>query len=143
MLTMQCIVVTPEATVRDEAADFVALPLFDGEIGIAPGHTPVDRPAGLRRDADSPTASRPRVITSKAASCEVLDNVVSVLTRRQVLPSRSTWSRPKSGSWRRGTALARSSDEMALRDQAVARPAPVGIARRAAASRTEFIPFRA
>ena len=37
---MQCIVVTPEATVLDEPADFVALPLYDGEIGIAPGHAP-------------------------------------------------------------------------------------------------------
>jgi F-type H+-transporting ATPase subunit epsilon len=38
---MQCILVTPEATLRDEEADFVALPLFDGEIGIAPGHSPL------------------------------------------------------------------------------------------------------
>ena len=51
---LHCIVVTPEQTVRDEAADFVALTLFDGEIGIAPGHAPADRPAGLRRDADHP-----------------------------------------------------------------------------------------
>ena len=32
---------TPEQTVRDAEADFVALTLFDGEIGIAPGHTPL------------------------------------------------------------------------------------------------------
>jgi F-type H+-transporting ATPase subunit epsilon len=38
---MHCILVTPEATLRDEEADFVALPLFDGEIGIAPGHSPL------------------------------------------------------------------------------------------------------
>jgi F-type H+-transporting ATPase subunit epsilon len=38
---MQCILVTPEATLRDEPADFVALPLFDGEIGIAAGHSPM------------------------------------------------------------------------------------------------------
>lgn len=38
---MQCIVVTPETTLRDAPADFVAVTLFDGEVGIAPGHTPL------------------------------------------------------------------------------------------------------
>ena len=41
MAQLQCIVVTPETTVLDELVDFVALPLFDGEIGIAPGHSPM------------------------------------------------------------------------------------------------------
>ena len=38
---MRCIVVTPEKTVVDEPAEFVALPLFDGEIGISPRHSPM------------------------------------------------------------------------------------------------------
>jgi F-type H+-transporting ATPase subunit epsilon len=38
--TLQCSVVTPEATVLETAASFIALPLYDGEIGIAPGHSP-------------------------------------------------------------------------------------------------------
>ena len=33
---LQCIVVTPERTLYDEPADFVALTLYDGEIGVAP-----------------------------------------------------------------------------------------------------------
>ncbi len=41
MAQLQCIVVTPEATVLDEMVDFVALPLYDGEIGIAPGRAPL------------------------------------------------------------------------------------------------------
>ena len=36
-----CIVVTPEQTVCEKPADFVAATLFDGEIGIGPGHTPL------------------------------------------------------------------------------------------------------
>ncbi len=36
-----CSVVTPEAAVLETTASFVALPLFDGEIGIAPGHSPL------------------------------------------------------------------------------------------------------
>ena len=39
--SLQCVVVTPEETVLDARAEFVALPLYDGEIGIAPGHSPL------------------------------------------------------------------------------------------------------
>ncbi|MDO5552289.1 MAG: ATP synthase F1 subunit epsilon [Planctomycetia bacterium] len=38
---MKCIAVTPEKTVFDRETQFIALPLYDGEYGIAPGHTPV------------------------------------------------------------------------------------------------------
>ena len=41
MAQLHCIVVTPEATVLDESVDFVALPLYDGEAGILPGHSPL------------------------------------------------------------------------------------------------------
>lgn len=41
MNQLQCILVTPERTMLDEPAEFVALMLYDGEIGIAPGHTPL------------------------------------------------------------------------------------------------------
>jgi F-type H+-transporting ATPase subunit epsilon len=39
--TLHVIVVTPEATVLETAADFVALPLFDGEAGVLPGRSPM------------------------------------------------------------------------------------------------------
>lgn len=39
MANLQLIIVTPEATIRDERVDFVAVPLFDGELGIAPKTT--------------------------------------------------------------------------------------------------------
>ena len=38
---LECAVVTPEATVLQSPAQFVALPLYDGEIGIAPGRAPL------------------------------------------------------------------------------------------------------
>jgi F-type H+-transporting ATPase subunit epsilon len=41
MAQLQCIIVTPEATALDQPADFVALTLDDGEIGIAPGRAPL------------------------------------------------------------------------------------------------------
>jgi F-type H+-transporting ATPase subunit epsilon len=33
-------VVTPEATLLETPAQFVALPLFDGELGVLPGRSP-------------------------------------------------------------------------------------------------------
>jgi F-type H+-transporting ATPase subunit epsilon len=38
---LHCVVVTPERAVLDEAADFVALPMFDGELGVLPGRQPL------------------------------------------------------------------------------------------------------
>ena len=35
--TVQCVVVTPERVFLNEAADFVVLPLDDGELGVLPG----------------------------------------------------------------------------------------------------------
>jgi F-type H+-transporting ATPase subunit epsilon len=76
-------VVTPERTVCDEQAQFVALPLYDGEIGIAPRHAPligrlgcgelrITGPTGLRR------------FYVEGGFVEVLGDVVSVLTPRAI-----------------------------------------------------------
>jgi F-type H+-transporting ATPase subunit epsilon len=38
---LQCVVVTPEHALLDEPADFVALPMYDGELGVLPGRAPL------------------------------------------------------------------------------------------------------
>src|SRR6476469_87520 len=38
---LRCVVVTPERALVDVPADFVALPLYDGEVGILPGRAPL------------------------------------------------------------------------------------------------------
>jgi F-type H+-transporting ATPase subunit epsilon len=83
MPELQCILVTPERTVRDETVDFVALPLFDGEIGIAPGHSPLigRLGAGELRLQGQQGVSRYYV---EGGFVEVLQNVVCVLTHRAV-----------------------------------------------------------
>ncbi len=80
---MQCIVVTPEATVLDEPADFVALPLYDGEIGIAPKHAPMLGRLGYgeMRVVQGGTTRRYYI---DGGFVEVADDVVSVLTQRAV-----------------------------------------------------------
>lgn len=39
--SIRCVVVTPERALLDQAADFVALPMYDGELGVAPGRAPL------------------------------------------------------------------------------------------------------
>jgi F-type H+-transporting ATPase subunit epsilon len=39
--SLRCVIVTPERTVLDQHADFVALPLFDGELGVLPSRAPL------------------------------------------------------------------------------------------------------
>ena len=80
---LKCIVVTPERTVRDEPADFVALPLYDGEMGIATGHCPMIGRLGYgeMRIKQAEQTSRYYV---EGGFVEVLNNVVTVLTPRAV-----------------------------------------------------------
>jgi F-type H+-transporting ATPase subunit epsilon len=78
---LQLIVVTPEATVLETAVDFVALPLYDGEMGILAGHSPMIGRLGygeLRYTAAGQT-SRYYV---DGGFVQVAASVVSVLTNR-------------------------------------------------------------
>ena len=78
---LSCIIVTPESPVLETMAKFVALPLFDGEIGIAPGHSPLVGRLGF---------GEMRVETGKATLRYYVDagivqvafNTVTVLTNR-------------------------------------------------------------
>jgi len=83
MAHVQCIVVTPERTVLDREAEFVALPLYDGEIGIAPGHTPLIGRLGCGelRVRDAQSVDRLYV---EGGFVQVLEGVVSVLTGKAV-----------------------------------------------------------
>lgn len=38
---IKCVVVTPERAVLDASVDFVAVPMFDGELGVLPGRAPL------------------------------------------------------------------------------------------------------
>ncbi len=80
---MQCILVTPERTVLDAEADFVALTLFDGEIGVAPRHTPLIGRLGCGEMRAATEAKTVRYYV-EGGFVEVVDNVVSVLTNRAV-----------------------------------------------------------
>jgi len=83
MSPMQCIVVTPERAVLETGADYVVLPLGDGEFGVAPGHSPVIARLGYGelRVRDGGKTVRYYV---DGGFVQVAGNVVSVLTARAV-----------------------------------------------------------
>ncbi len=77
--SIQCVVVTPEATVLDTTAQFVALPLPDGEIGIAPLHSPLIGRLGYG-ELRIVEADQTRSFYVDGGFVQVVDDVVSVLT---------------------------------------------------------------
>src|SRR5262245_10971782 len=83
---LQCIVVTPEATELETPADFVALPLYDGEVGIAPGRAPLIGRLGY---GELRVRYKDELIRYyvDGGFVQVADNVVSVLTNRAILAS--------------------------------------------------------
>jgi F-type H+-transporting ATPase subunit epsilon len=80
---LQCVVVTPEKTVLDETVDFVALPLFDGELGVLPGRSPLIGRLGFGelRLSEGDTVRR---YFLDGGFAQVRDDVVTVLTNRAV-----------------------------------------------------------
>jgi F-type H+-transporting ATPase subunit epsilon len=81
--SLQCVVVTPERAILDERADFVALPLYDGELGVLPGRAPLIGRLGygelrIRR------ASTTQRFFVDGGFVQVRDNVVTVLTSRSM-----------------------------------------------------------
>jgi F-type H+-transporting ATPase subunit epsilon len=79
--TLLCTVVTPEQTALETKAEFVALPLFDGEIGIAPGHSPLIGRLGYGEMRIKAGGSTLKYYVD-GGFVQVEGNVVAVLTNR-------------------------------------------------------------
>lgn len=77
---MKCVVVTPEKTVVEQEVTFVALPLLDGEIGIAPGHTPLVGRLGAGELRFQNTTEKGESFYVEGGFVEVLDDMVSIMT---------------------------------------------------------------
>ncbi|WP_169979221.1 ATP synthase F1 subunit epsilon [Tautonia rosea] len=78
---VRCLVVTPEATVLDDVAEFVALPLFDGELGVLPGRTPLIGRLGFGA-LRLRTGTLERRYFVDGGFAQVRDDVVTILTSR-------------------------------------------------------------
>jgi F-type H+-transporting ATPase subunit epsilon len=84
MAELNCIVVTPEKTALETKAEFVAMPLYDGEIGILPGHSPMIGRLGYGEMRIRAAGKETRYYVD-GGFVQVADNVVSILTNRAVL----------------------------------------------------------
>ncbi len=78
--SLRCVIVTPERAVLDEPADFVALPMYDGELGVLPGRAPLIGRLGygelrLRRGGET------KRYFVDGGFAQVRANVVTVLTQ--------------------------------------------------------------
>ncbi|HEV7224815.1 MAG TPA: ATP synthase F1 subunit epsilon [Pirellulales bacterium] len=78
---LRLVVVTPETTLLDELAEFVSLPLFDGEIGVAPLHSPMIGRLGYGEMRVRAHGGTERYYVD-GGFVQVADDVVSVLTNR-------------------------------------------------------------
>ena len=81
---LRCVVVTPEATILDRQVEFIALPLYDGQIGIGRAHSPLIGRLGygeLRLKGESGQSERYYV---GGGFVQVAFNVVSVLTQQAI-----------------------------------------------------------
>jgi F-type H+-transporting ATPase subunit epsilon len=117
---IQCVVVTPERTLFDEFVEFVVLPLFDGELGVLPGRSPLIGRLGygeLRTKSGGTT----RRYFVDGGFAQVRDNVVTVLTNRAI-PSSLVDVQAAERELERALALKGSTEiDMADRTRAIDR----------------------
>ena len=77
-------VVTPESTILEQKARFAALPLFDGEIGIAPLRSPMIGRLGYGEMRITDANGKIDSFYIDGGFVQVADNTVSILTNRAI-----------------------------------------------------------
>ena len=80
---IRCVVVTPERTLFDELIEFVALPLYDGELGVLPGRAPLIGRLGYGELRTRAGGATHRYFVD-GGFAQVRDDVVTVLTNRAI-----------------------------------------------------------
>ncbi|QEH34073.1 ATP synthase epsilon chain [Aquisphaera giovannonii] len=80
---LQVVVVTPERTALEQEADFVALPLHDGELGVLPGRAPAIGRLGYG-ELRTKTGETTRRYFVDGGFVQIRDDVVTVLTSRAI-----------------------------------------------------------
>ena len=113
---LRLVVVTPEATVLETAVDFAALPLYDGEIGILPGRSPMIGRLGYGelRFTSGGQASRYYV---DGGFVQVAGNIVSVLTNRAMPASAIDGQAAREQLTAARARKANSEELLAIRDR--------------------------
>jgi len=113
-------VVTPEATAFEQAASFVVVPLYDGELGIAVGHSPMIGRLGygeVRVTADGATQR----YYVDGGFVQVADNQITVLTNRAIAADALDATSAASDLEAARAKPANSPELLEIRDREVAR----------------------
>jgi F-type H+-transporting ATPase subunit epsilon len=129
--TLHCVVVTPEQTALEQDAEFVALPLYDGEIGIAANHSPLIGRLGYG-DMRIKSGGTTKTFYLDGGFVEVAGNVVSVLTNRAVPTNKVDAAAAETQLANAIRHPATTQAQLELRDRQIAQArAQIRIARRA------------
>lgn len=81
--TVQCVVVTPEKAILDEPVDFVAVPMYDGELGVLPGRAPLIGRLGTG-ELRTQRGGKERRVFIDGGFVQIRQDVVTVLTHKAV-----------------------------------------------------------
>ncbi len=114
---LRVVVVTPEQTVLDATTDFVALPLYDGELGVAPKHAPMIGRLGYGELRIGHGGDQRYYIDG--GFVQVVDDVVSVLTNRAIPAARLDETKVKESISYWLTQPAAGDDELNRREKAL------------------------
>jgi F-type H+-transporting ATPase subunit epsilon len=114
---MRVVVVTPEQTVLDATTDFVALPLYDGELGVASKHAPMIGRLGYGELRIGHGSGQRYYIDG--GFVQVVDDVVSVLTNRAIPAARLDEAKIKESISYLQTQPAAGDDELVRREKAL------------------------
>ena len=109
---MKCMVVTPERVVVDETVEFVALPLFDGELGVLADRAPLTGRLGFG-ELRTTHGGAIHSYYIEGGFVQVHSNVVSVLTPKAVaVKDINTAALESQLSSLTGTALAKAKAQL-------------------------------
>ena len=78
---LQIVIVTPEKAILDERAEFVVLPMIDGELGVMPQHAPLIGRLG-KGELRITQAGKIQHWQVSGGFAQVRGDVVTVLTSR-------------------------------------------------------------
>lgn len=119
--TVQVVVVTPEKAVLDETAEFVVVPMIDGELGVLPNRSPLIGRLGAG-ELRLKTGTTTKRFFVEAGFVQVRSNVVTVLTAgaqpaEKVTADAAAAARATAEALPTGNAVERANKEKA-RDRA-------------------------
>ncbi len=80
---LRCVVVTPEKSVVDAVVDYIALPLYDGELGVLPGRLALAARLGAG-ELRLGLGDRAPSYYIDGGFVQVRDNVVTLLTTQAI-----------------------------------------------------------